>query len=371
MKSIFKSLICAFSFSVSLFFCFSVVNAFSYQSPTFKIMGPVFSEGGGRASSENFAEQGIVAGPVAVGMSSSSKYIIKSGFEYFDETPPYTKYAVLNDGLGEDADEQFSLDSISANWRGIFDPESGLNKSRAYEIKLRRASDNFAWNPVTLSWQENAEFYATSTRITLENVDLAASEMYFFELRAINNLNMISLVVKSDGIKITPYLSFTIDSINVSLDELTPANNFTNQATTTLAVSTNAYRGYKIATRSVKPLTHNLFPTQQIPDWQGTNSEPAEWTSVCPSNPNYCGFGYKTSDTNLGEGNPARFAGNFFAGFNHDQNEIVSDHTDFVTGKTGEIQNEKTDIAYRISANGNEVPGNYTTNIIYVISVNY
>jgi len=353
-------------------FYFLPCSATSYNSTNFKIMDPVLSEGGKKSASENFSEKSTVAGPTAIGVSAGTNFIIKSGFQYYDETPPYTKFAAINDGLADDIDEQTSLNTISANWNGIYDPESGLHKLRAYEIKLRRASDNYSWNPLNLLWEENAGFYTTSTKITLSGVDLQTSEIYFFELRAFNNLNMASPLLKTDGVKIIPYLSFTIDATVVSLGELSPANHFTNQATTNLSVSTNAYRGYKIKARSAKILSHNLFPTQQIPDWQGTNEEPAIWDGYCKNSPNLCGFGYRTNDDNLEGVNPARFANPLsFAGFNHETNDLVADHADFVTGKTGEIQNEETEITYKASAVGDEVPGDYTTTIIYIIGVNY
>ena len=355
-----------------LVFNFSKVSANSYQSPTFKLTNPIFSEGGNKISSDKFVEQAVISGPTAIGVSSSTNYIIKSGFQYFDETPPYIKNAMLNDGLENDIDEQTSLHTISANWSGIIDPESGLHKWHPFELKLRRESDNYTWNPLTLTWEKEASFYATSTKITLHNLDLKTSEKYFFELRAFNNLNMASQWIKSDGIKIIPYLSFTIDSKNVSLGELSPLNNYTNEATTTLFVSTNAYRGYKINTRSTNPLTHNIFLDKQIPDWKGTNQEPALWDKDCPQNPDFCGFGYRTSDHDLGEGKLDRFENKYsFAGFNHTINELISDHNGPITGKTGEIKDEKTEITYRVSVTGNEIAGNYATTIIYIISANY
>ncbi len=355
-----------------LVFNFCFCKASSYSSANFKILDSILSEGGGKSASTNFSEKSTIAGPTAIGASSGTKYIIKSGFQYYDDTPPYTKFATINDGLEDDVDEQTSLNTISANWNGLYDPESGLHKLRSFEVKLRRQSDNYVWDTINLIWSPNAVFYTTSTKITLNEVDLQTSEIYFFEIRAFNNLNMASEIIKSDGVKIIPYLSFTIDSGAVSLGELSPANDFTNQSITYLTVSTNAYRGYEIRTKSIGPLTHNVFPAQKIMDWPGTNENPLFWDEMCGENPTDCGFGYRTSDANLGGGESARFANPLsFAGFSHKTEDIISDHTDFITGKTGEAKDEKTEITYRVSASGNEVPGNYATTIIYIISANY
>ena len=109
-------------------------RAAGLESASFGVRESVMSEGGEKSSSARWIEQATVGGPVAVGISTSTRYLLKSGFQYFDESPPDISGAILNDGLGEDIDEQTSLGIISANWSGIFDPESGLDRDRPYEV---------------------------------------------------------------------------------------------------------------------------------------------------------------------------------------------------------------------------------------------
>ena len=182
-------------------------RAAGLASANFGIRESTMNDGGEKSSSPRWAEQSTVGGPVAVGVSTSTRYLLKSGFQYFDDSPPDISRAALNDGLTDDIDEQTALSAISANWNGIFDPESGLDVAWPYEVSLRRESDGLAWNPVALVWRENASFFTTSTKITLSEVDLRTDESYFFELRARNVLKMVSPWIISDGLRIISYLS--------------------------------------------------------------------------------------------------------------------------------------------------------------------
>lgn len=349
-----------------------IIQAAPASSANFSVRESTMNEGGEKSSSTQWVEQATVGGPVAVGMSTSTRYLLKSGFQYFDETPPDTRGALLNDGLGEDIDEQTALGDISANWSGIFDPESGLDRARAYEVSLRRDSDGLAWNPVALVWQENASFFTTSTRITLSRVDMQTDEIYFFKLRATNTLKMVSPWIKSDGLRIISYLSFRLDAAAVSLGELAPINGFTGQATSAFLVSTNFYRGYQISAQTVQPLTQTLSADEKIEDWAGTNANPLLWDKECAADKNFCGFGYRTSDTDLGGGEADRFAlGPYFAGFNHVAGEPVGDHRGPINGQTGEARDEKTEVIYRVSVDDEQASGQYGTTVLYVVSVNF
>lgn len=345
---------------------FSVMSgrAAGLESASFGIRESIMNDGGAQSASAQWIEQSTVGGPVAVGVSTSTRYLLKSGFQYFDNSPPDISGAILNDGSSEDVDEQTSLSVVSANWSGIFDPESGLHKERPFEVTLRRESDGLAWNPVALVWQENAGFFTTSTKITLSRVEMQTDETYFFELRALNALKMVSPWIKSDGLRIISYLSFRLDAASVSLGELAPINDFTGQATSTFLVSTNFYRGYQINAQTAQPLTHTLLTDQRIEDWAGTNANPLPWDKECAADKNFCGFGYRTSDNDLGGGPADRFAGrSYFAGFNHFQGDPVADHRGPV--------DEKIEIVYRVSVDDKQASGQYGTTVLYVVSVNF
>lgn len=349
-----------------------LIQAAPVSSAGFTIRESAVGDGGEKSTSSQWMAQSTIGGPVAVGTSTSTRYLLKSGFQYFDETPPDIGGAFLNDGLGEDVDEQTALGEISASWSGIFDPESGLHKEHPFELALRRESDGLAWSPVAELWQESASFFTTSTQITLSRVDLRTDEIYFFELRAFNVLNMKSPLLRSDGVKIISYLAFQLNAAEVSLGELAPGNDFTNQAASIFLVSTNSFYGYEISVQSLGPLAHTALAGQAITDWRGTNGEPLLWDKTCAEDARYCGFGYQTTDTDLGGGRADRFAGGpYFAGFNHIEAKLAADHPGPITGRNGEIKDEKVDVVYRVSVNDEHLPGQYATTIVYAIGAGY
>ncbi|MEA3272153.1 MAG: hypothetical protein U9P90_00620 [Patescibacteria group bacterium] len=354
------------------------LQAIDYTGLNFMISNPIISEGGVASSSAaNFIEKGSIGGTRAIGKSTSTNYVIRSGFRYYDETAPEIDSVVVKDGLVEDLDEQTSLSSLSANWSGFSDLESGLRLIDAYEYAIYRDSDNKYWNSNNLSWQ-NEETWAQTilTSVSVSPVYLNTEETYFFKVRAHNNARMVSEFVSSDGIYVIPALSFYLDNSEISLGNLDATNNFTSEnASTTLITSTNGYFGYNITVWSADVLRHINYSSETVSDFNGTNQNPMEWSEDCDSDINYCGFGYTTNDDNLSDGDRDRFVSGGvkkYASFNHvASNEIIADHTEKINGQTGEVIEEEFNIGYKISVDEEQVAGDYQTTIVFIVTPNF
>ena len=347
--------------------------ATDYSGSNFFVRDPIISEGGTHyATSASYQLRATIGGVESIGESTSTTYKVKSGFQYYDDTAPDITSAVVNDGSGADIDEQTSLNTIQANWSGFSDPESGLRTTDPYEYAIRRKSDGYFWSSTTSAWQAGAIWYATSTTaISVTPVYLRTSETYYVSVRAYNNAGMVSSAVDSDGVKVTPSLSFSLSSTTVNFGELNSVNNFTATGYTTTTVSTNAYNGYIITAWETSLLTNGGGDT--IANWSGTNSSPTAWSGNCPNN-NECGFGYTTNDSSLSGGSADRFTngGPKYAGFTTSgPGDPVADHTAKVDGSTGEVSGEQFVITYKVSVNSTQAAGTYNTTIVYVATAQY
>lgn len=352
------------------------LNASDYAGSVFTVSNPVFGEGGAvSAFSENFSAKGVIGKTEAIGKSVGANFTVRGGFQYYDETPPLVDSAFVNDGAGADEDEQAALNSLSANWGGFADPESGISVLSPTIYAVFRESDGKFWNRESLSWQ-TAEFWSQiySSSTTISPVYLATGETYIFKVKIYNNANMISSPVVSDGICIVPSLSFFITSDEVDLGELDETNNFVSEnASTTLRTSTNAYRGYSVNVWTTTVLTNTEFPSENIPDFFGVNENPELWNGECENN-EYCAFGYSTNDNDLVGGLPDRFVsgGEKYAGFSHlAPGDIVADHTDFITGVTGAVENEEFFVKYKTAVDIRKIPGSYSTVAVFIAIPNF
>lgn len=353
------------------------IQAFDYSSLNFLINNPIVSEGGAATSgAANFVERGAIGGVRAVGKSSGTNFTVRSGFEYYDETAPDIKSTIVNDGLGADIEEQYSISSLSANWNGFADPESGLRIIMPYEYAVYRESDGKYWDSGAFGWQTAESWTATSlASATVLPVYLDTGDRYFFKVRAWNNIQMVSKPVLSNGVYVISKLSFSLSSGAVDLGALDGSNNFTSEyASSTTRVSTNARYGYTIKAWAAGNLANADFPQEAIADFAGTNELPFSWRTDCVESESYCAFGYTTSDNNLGGGVPDRFTagGKKYARFSHaGPGDPVVDHIEQITGQTGEVEDEEFTIGYKVSANENTLTGKYATNIIFIAIPNF
>jgi hypothetical protein len=154
-------------------------------------------------------------------------------------------------------------------------------------------------------------------------------------------------------------LTFSLDNSSITFNSLTPTNSYTDSSKSTIAtVSTNAYNGYAVYGRENQPLkTPDNFT---IADFAGTNASPNNWSGT--------GFGYTTSDSNLGgTGEVNRFGGGTkYAGFiTTGPGDIVADNPGPVIDPT--ISNEHFTVSYRVTVDATTPAGTYSNVILYTI----
>ncbi len=104
-----------------------------------------------------------------------------------DWTPPATMNNVSDVGA-VDADTFYTINEITAYWSAAQDPHSAIN---FYEMSVGTStgdSNVVAWTPV-----------GNVTDATLSGLSLIAGQMYYVNLRAVNNAGLKSGVVSSDG----------------------------------------------------------------------------------------------------------------------------------------------------------------------------
>ena len=154
-------------------------------------------------------------------------------------------------------------------------------------------------------------------------------------------------------------LTFSLDSSNITFNNLNAGNSYTDSTkSTVMTTSTNAYNGYTVYGRENQSLkTPDNFT---ISDYSGTNASPTTWAST--------GFGYTTNDSNLGgTGGLNRFAdATKYAGF------ITTGPGDIVADNLGPVQNpaisnEHFTVSYRVTVDATTPAGTYSNVILYTI----
>ena len=162
-------------------------------------------------------------------------------------------------------------------------------------------------------------------------------------------------------------LEFSVDSASVNLGTLYGANDYTATGTTILYATTTYSGGYNITAWGSNDGRLRLGATATyIARWNNANSTPALWSSTCNAAAE-CGFGYTTSDNNLGgTGDADRFAtSSKYAGFaTSTPGDLVADSTTAVSGAT-------TTVGYRVSVADIQTNGDYSTTIYYICTANY
>lgn len=123
-----------------------------------------------------------------------------------------------------------------------------------------------------------------------------------------------------------------------------------------LTVSTNSERGYKIYAFQRQTFQGNGGDIDPV---SGTNASPSAWASGCTGDSDGC-YGYHTGEDVL-EGGSTRFAANdTFAQFTGSPQEIAY--------SGGPATNKKTDIVYKVEAHTTLGPGDYSTNLVYIVT---
>ena len=162
-------------------------------------------------------------------------------------------------------------------------------------------------------------------------------------------------------------LEISVNSVNVDLGELYGVNYYTATGTTILYATTTYSGGYNITAWSSNDGRLRLGATATyIARWNHPNSTPALWSSTCDASAE-CGFGYTTSDSELGgTGDADRFATSTkYAGF------ATSTPGDMVADSAGSASGATTTIRYRVSVASIQTTGDYSTTIYYICTANY
>ena len=158
-------------------------------------------------------------------------------------------------------------------------------------------------------------------------------------------------------------ISFTLDS----------NNNFTQTAATrtNITVTTSAASGYIVTAWETQLMTcsaANCGVETTIPNFTYCEySGPCLWTALCKDNLNYCGFGFTSSDPEVGGVSNNRYGdGTKYTYFPTNSSNPVR-----VMDYGGPVSSQSYLITYRISASLTQRPGPYTTTIVYIITAQY
>lgn len=250
-----------------------------------------------------------------------------------------------------------NLNELSANWN-IDASVSGL-VGYDYSIGTTPAATD------VLSWTANG----TTASATATSLSLNTSQPYYFNVRTTDNAGSQS-IISSDGIFIAPTLSFISSPNVVTFDLLGAGNNFTSTRTTTLTTSTNAYNGYEIRSYATGLLTSEDATTISMFNG-GSYAAPDEWQI------GDLGYGYTSNDTTIqgsnifnntpcpGGGNPPCYAPFSLTA----PGDIVADHTATISGTA--IVNENFIVTHRVTTDGTQAQGAYSTTVIFTITARY
>ncbi len=173
----------------------------------------------------------------------------------------------------------------------------------------------------------------------------------------------------------------TITGTSIDFGDLNVSNNFSATADTppnqtNITVTTSSVNGYIVTAWETQVMTcsdASACASEEIDNFCGTYDTPQTWgvTDYCINNPNYCGFGFTSSDPEVGIGNPSRYSGaTAYTFFPTDSSAPV-----LVMDYPGPIYYPNTGssylITYRISTSLVQRPGPYGTTIVYVVTVQY
>ncbi len=120
-----------------------------------------------------------------------------------DWTPPIFT-GIINDGLSSDIDTITSANTLTANWDAFIDYHSEI-KEYWYSVGTTQGDSNI------VSWTNNN----LNQHITLY-ISLTPGTVYYINVRAINNANLVSSIYSSDGAIYLPNNLQPVAQFNVS-----------------------------------------------------------------------------------------------------------------------------------------------------------
>lgn len=274
-----------------------------------------------------------------------------------DVTPPVT--GTVYDGLSIGSDLMFNdgtLTTLSANWTGFSDATSGL-AWYDYSIGTTPGGTDIK------GWGTAGDESVTSG--SDNTLTLRTSQVYYVNIRALDEAGNISSGVASNGQYVLPTLSFGVSPGSVTFDNLNSTNSYADSKTTTLTTSTNAYGGYVVRAFALGLLSG---AGSTIADFPGSYAATAAWGSNT-------GFGYTTSDDDItGFPSSGSCTGSgvapCYAAFSQTKpGDVVANHMANVTGTP--ISNEQFTISYRVATPNTQKATNYAGTIIYSVTPMY
>ncbi len=369
-----------------------IALATEYTSTNFKVRDPDINIGGNQGTtSTNFGGAGT-SGQSVTGQSTSTNYVIKAGFQYFDQTNPVPSgvncagnAVPICDGatFGVQTTTTSSADTLAVNWSNngttalFSDPESGIY---SYDYSIKRLSDNKYWSGI--AWDVPlVRFNTPALGVSVTGLQLQAGVSYSFVLRAVNGAGLYTADFISPGILVLPALTFSISGVGnaqviksgvttttatadgLTLNFGTVVRNTSRIAAHDLNIATNSSQGYYVTVRVDRQLTCDACtgaPT--IPSFPGTNANPLAWGSGN-------GLGYTTNNrkslTDLSLTPTNRFSvSDIWSGF---QTSSSANEVSYNSGP----ETAATRVGYQLRVDNNQLDGSYTNKIIYIATATY
>lgn len=287
-----------------------------------------------------------------------------------DATAPTGGTAKDGQTVGADLDwnTDGSLTQLLGNWDGT-EPNADVSGTANYDYALRRKPDDYYWTPGSPgSWGASTYWYDNdlTKSFTVNSMNLQTGVTYYISLRTTDNAGN-SATIDSNGINVSPTLSFSFDTPQVTFTDLGNGNNWTDTKNTVTTVSTNAANGYNVQAYIVDYLKSIIDGTTTIPDYsKGTYASPVAWSTNCPSDNTYCGFGYTVNPS-------TRFSnGTLYAPYYHGApGQAAVERPGPVNGSTGAISGENRTITHKVSVSSSQMAGPYQTTLLLIVTPNY
>lgn len=351
-----------------LLICFLpwLAGAQSPSSTNYRLDSSEFDFGGGYGSSANYGSRDSL-GNVETGRGTSSNYRVFPGFfprSYpgVPAQPVFTNTGgILYNAL--DFVIQTGGNTSDVNYAIAISPD---NFATTYFVQ---ADNTVGSGPV---WQSYISWGAAGgQRIT----GLLSSTVYSIKIKAhygpdsdtgYSQVSQAATVAPSFAVTIlglgsgTTIGSFTtnIASTPTSVPFSTLQTGSIKVGAQRITVTTNAAAGYSVALFQ----DHDLAKTNGtvIPPVASSNASPAAWPGAVTS----AAFGYHTTDSTLCTGSAGRFsADNTFAASTSTPYEVACN--------TASVNNEVTNLVYKVEVESLQASGEYRNNLVYIITPQY
>jgi hypothetical protein len=242
---------------------------------------------------------------------------------------------MVYDGASSSTDVNYndgSLNTLVATWTGFTANISGLNH---YEYTIGTTAGGTDIRSATST--------LTATTVTATGLTLRTGQVYFFRVFAYDNAGNVTSA-DSNGQMVAPTLSFTLDKSTIDFGRLNSSNSYSSTQSMTATVTTNAYNGYQVLQKANGVLTSS---SGTIAMYSGTWASPTVWVGGT-------GFGYTSSDTNVGGSNRFATSSNY-AGLSVAAPHVVADSS--AAAPAGASYT----LDYKVQSSLSQAAGSYST----------